>query len=178
MILNTLLVLIVFLGIVIGLVLNKLVREEMKLGRKYFLWLEKALFVAIIVSLIVLSGGFSFFSLIFLIVGFFVAFLLKETYFYLGLGLVLAFISDNKDYLAVIASFIFVIGLVFGALKDFKKENVKRIFLFSVIGFFIVFVLFWFKGFVLENLNYFGYFAVGGLLKLLVINRKLFKLKK
>lgn len=150
---NILIVAIAFLGIVVGYILSKFTKEEIKLGRKYFIWLEKTILFILAVALIyniwgdywVLIGGVVF--------GFIVAFLIN-LYFFLGLALFSSF-SISNDFVLLIAALVFMFGLPFGSLM--KKLNILE----EILLFALPFILVFFSN---VNTNLFSAISAGGLI--------------
>ena len=107
-----------FLGLVFGVLLGFLTKEEYKPGKKYFEIIRRVVLFLMVVSLLYYSR--SFFSAVFFGLGFIVALYFRKSYFYLGLGLVAL-----ANFWMM--SLIFVFGLVYGTLsskkywKDYRK---------------------------------------------------------
>ncbi len=78
-----LIIIIAFFGLIIGFFISKFVKEELEQGRKYFLWLKKIL---ILVFIIVLLYG-SYERYIAIILGLIAGYFFNREYFYIGAGL-------------------------------------------------------------------------------------------
>jgi hypothetical protein len=149
---------IAFLGIIIGLILASRTKEELKIGKKYFILLGRLVFFTLIVFLLY-KVSFNFLIILFFILGIFFSFKLNKVYFYLGLTLLLSsFISES--FLIAITSLIFIFGLVYGTLiYSRKKINIS----FDLIYFLIPLILLFVKGFVVNNIEIFLSFVAGTL---------------
>ena len=141
-----------FLGLVFGVLLGFLTKEEYLSGKKYFNILRRVVLFLMVVSLLYYSRDLI--SAIFFGLGFLVALYFRKSYFYLGLGLV-ALSSFWMMFL------IFVFGLVYGTLsfKKYWKDYKKVIFpLCLQLVWFLIPLVFLFLEF-----EYLGGFAAGAL---------------
>jgi hypothetical protein len=145
-----------FLGLIVGLLIGKYTKSEIKSGKTYFLVAYKlAIFVLFLASLY-----FAWYSPIPLLVIAFIAgilfsFGLKNLYFYLGMLFVLAFWARDL-YSNVVAVLIFMTGLLRGGLivETFsKKRNIRKRVILSLVFFAIPFVMVFFKDFILTTHN-------------------------
>jgi|SRR3989338_10408232 len=125
--------LIAFLGLIAGFFLNKVVKEELEPGKKYFAYLSIALLVCIIISSIAPIWDI----FIGILIGIILSYLITKVYFYFGIS-ALASILSNKSII-LLSGLIFVFGLSYAAL-DYKGVN-KKFLLKSLIFFFIPFLL-------------------------------------
>lgn len=117
-----------FLGLLAGVALSFLAKEELKPGKKYFMLLEKALLLSISILTIFYIKNF----FLFLILGIIAGFVFRRAYFYFGLALPLA----SGSFLVLLSSLVFVFGLPHGTLLAVKlKENIKKEIIFSGILF-------------------------------------------
>ncbi|MBU2634500.1 MAG: hypothetical protein KJ674_04615 [Nanoarchaeota archaeon] len=106
-------IIIAFLGIFFGLLLKQATKEEIKDGRKYIVLFKDL----ILLSIIIIAIGQNFGYLLFLgaFIGFFLRYVIKNAYFYIGLIL-----SLNYSLLLVCLAFVF--GINHGALYKLKYE--------------------------------------------------------
>jgi len=149
-----------FLGLVAGIIIAHFTQEELKPGRKYFIFIEKL--VLLIMALLIISfikGSFLFFVL-----GIVAGFLFRRIYFYFGIALPLV----NGTLLLCLSSLIFIFGLAYGSLKylDLKKKFTKDI-VFSGIIFFCALIVFSVFGF-----DYFLMFVSGAFISISVFGFK------
>ncbi|MBS3163649.1 hypothetical protein J4427_03080 [Candidatus Woesearchaeota archaeon] len=111
-----------FIGILIGILIAKYTKEELKQGKKYFLWIERA---SLILILLVIAFNFklSWLVLIGLMAGYFIPVQ------YLAFGLILTSFEN-----IIIACLIFIYGLPYGSLinKDKTKRVLKELILFII----------------------------------------------
>jgi len=157
--LEFLIIIIAFSGLIIGFFINKFVKEELKPGEKYFLWLKKALILIFIIVL--LYGSYS--RYIAILLGLIVGYFLRKDYFYIGAGLAGGFFYLRD----LIAGLVFLYGLVYAALNP-KEAKIKKIF-DNLMYFIIPFLL------LLISFNYFTTmdamaFAAGALIWRLELN--------
>lgn len=120
-----LIIIIAFLGLIIGSWLAFLTPEEFNSGKKYFILLKKViLFILVIIFLLPTFN--LLYTIIFFIVGVLTAKFFRKIYFYLGLALALSFFI-SIEFSLLTASLIFIHGLSHGTLqankylKDWKK---------------------------------------------------------
>ena len=103
---------IAFLGAFAGRIISKFTKEELKAGRKYFLFGEQ-------VILLMLAGYFLYLSqinasvFIYFIIGFLLSLFFKEVYFYFALAFIICITQNN---LILVSSLIFIYGLFHGSL--------------------------------------------------------------
>lgn len=113
---NILIAVAAFFSMIIGRYLRRLAKDEMKIGEKYFLLLDRILLLLISLMLILFSSG-NWLILLTFFLGLFIGQMFKQKWFYLGLGLASsAFISVEATIL--MASLIFLYGLIKGTLHD------------------------------------------------------------
>ena len=121
-----------FLGLISGFFLNKITKEELEPGKKYFTLLSIAILLSIIILNIVPIVGI----LIGIVIGLILSYLIKNIYFYLGISALVSILSNEN--VALLAGLIFVFGLSYTAL-NYKEVNRK--FLLKSLVFFIPFTL-------------------------------------
>ena len=159
--LEFLIIVIAFLGLVFGILLSKHVKDEIIDGKKYLHWFEVLILIILSISLFYYS--FNLIGFISFFIGIIISFLLKRVYFYLGLALFLSFLI-NVNYLALIASLVLIYGLFYGSLNGVKVKNKVNFLIFELILFLVPFLLFFVKDFVVDNIFYFLGFTAGALL--------------
>jgi len=120
--------LIAFSGLIFGILLSKISPEEMKSGKKYFNYLKKIALAVLVISLIFLTAPFSWYVLLGLIIGYISALLLKRVYFFLGLALLLSFLTFNPNFTLLVSSLIFIFGLPLGSLINMELKKRKDIY--------------------------------------------------
>jgi len=145
-----------FLGLIIGIVLAKIFKNELRDIKNFLKILGFILIIIIILKLIFLAD----INLMFLIgsvIGILMNYFLKNNYLYFGFILVLtSFLDDtNKIYFGIL---IFIYGLVYSALNNMTKKKI----IIMLISFALPFI------FLLTNLdltynNFIVGFIVGGL---------------
>ena len=145
-----------FLGLIIGIVLAKIFKNELRDIKNFLKILGFILIIIIILKLIFLVD----INLMFLIgsvIGILMNYFLKNNYLYFGFILVLtSFLDDtNKIYFGIL---IFIYGLVYSALNNMTKKKI----IIMLISFALPFI------FLLTNLdltynNFIVGFIVGGL---------------
>lgn len=152
--LDILIVLVVFSGLIFGYWLKKIVKQEIKEGKKLIEICGK-----IILFLLVIIFLYGIWENYLIILGFILGFfILGNVYFYLGLGLFLS------GFNFLVALLIFIYGLFFGSLNLKKVDNACLYFFW----FFLPFVLFFWKH--VENYDYLILSFVAG-----ALFRKIFK---
>lgn len=165
--------LITFVALLLGLFIGKYTKGEFNSGKKYFLVVHKILlFCLFIISLYIAWYANLLHFFIAFIAGIIFSFGIKNTYFYLGLLFVLSF-WGNDTYFFVVATLIFMYGLLSGGLimqKFSKVRNIRNKVVFSLIAFFIPFTLIYFKSFAMD-LNYIIYAFISGALFLKFIKK-------
>ncbi len=160
-----------FLGLIIGIFLGKVTKEEIKPGRKYFNYLQLLILITIIISLLFLVK-FSLIFLLLLVIGFLFEIFVKyeKLYFYFGLYALFSYLT-SKDYLVLASSLIFIYGLTYGTLVYENKKLINKTILISLVLFFITFLLL-FNPVLIKNNVILG-FLLGNFIG--VLKRKLFK---
>jgi len=154
---------IAFSGLVAGWILSRVVKEEVKYGKKYFYIICRVLLL--ILALIFLFKGFPHYSsmIIPFIVGVILSLFFRKIYFYLGLGLL--FPSEFVIYL------LFFFGLLYGSFKKLVLRNI----IVNLVFFLIPLILLFFKEYLLMY-DYILYSFISG--ALFALNSKVFKEKR
>jgi hypothetical protein len=152
--------LIVFSGLLFGILLAYISPEELDGGKKYFE----------IFSLLVLFGIFLVlihyfkFSVIGLVLGVISGYFLKRVYFYFGLGLVL---SHVLGFNLLFSSLVFIFGLPYGSLLVIKSKKLWKEIVIDFVLFLIPFLLLIVK---FDYTKILSSFLAGAFLVLLVKN--------
>ncbi len=154
---------IAFLGCLLGYLIAKFTKEELKDGEIYFKILEFV--ILLILPLVLLSYSFNW---VLLLVGLLFGVFFRFEYFYFGFsGL---FRLESINFLG--SALIFLYGFPYGSLVYYHKK--WRLLIYSFVLFFLP-LLFYFTDFNMSS------FAAGGLLSLFVLKspelvRKFYKL--
>ena len=133
--------LISFLGIIIGIYLRKIAREEIKYGLYgpgYFLWMRRIIFF-----LILLLPLFFVDNLVYVLIGIIVGVVLGlflGDYLLLGISIVTSFLL-NINLFFLISSLVFIYGFPFGSsIKINKAKNVGISLIFYSTPFLLLFI--------------------------------------
>ncbi len=171
---NTLIILIAFLGFIAGIILAFKTKEEFKSGKKYFL-ISEFIILLILALIFLFKSSLSYSSLILFVAGVLTTILVKRIYFYFGLALFLSFLF-SKDFNLLIASLIFIYGLSEGTLKtnalSYNKNKLKNLIILNLILFLLPFSLFLINN-IINYMNIFSAF-VSAVFFTLLFNRKIF----
>ena len=139
--------LIVYLGLLIGIVLAFMAREELKDGKRYFILLHNIILGFILFFILeffrVNTYLALFLPLILIVMLFEFNELYKKSYIvYLLLGIVFYISSKNVNLLLIVSSLILFYGFFIGSLQiNFKKKNYFIILLRNLL-FFVCLALF------------------------------------
>lgn len=127
-----------FLGLLAGIIISFFTKEELKQGKRYFIFLEKVVLLSISLAIIFYLRDFS----LFFIVGVLAGFIFRRAYFYFGMALPLAF----ESFLTLLSSLVFIFGLPHGTLiaDKPKKKNIVKELVFSGIFFFVAILVAYF----------------------------------
>lgn len=104
-----------FLGLIFGIVLGFLTKEELKPGKKYFHLLLNLALLALIFVLMTKTLSNLFISAIFFLLGILIGYFLRKNYLYFGIAIVASILID-ADLMALLAGLIFLYGLANGTL--------------------------------------------------------------
>lgn len=129
-----------FLGILVGVILKKIAKEEVKFGKfgsRYFVWMERIILLFIILATLRFVDVL-WLVVLFAIIGFVLGIFISE-YLFLGLALVFGFFLGG-EVLLLIAALVFLYGLPFGSVL--RKLKWKHSFL--AVLFFAPFLLLFF----------------------------------
>ncbi len=118
---NFIVALIAFFGLIVGWFIAKYTKEEIKDGKKYFKWLHK-LFVLVLIAVLVYFN----FNLYILALGTVVGYFIRQSYFYLGMV--------SFDF---VSYFVFLFGLSYSALKKYNRRFLIVSLVLFLIGFLI-----------------------------------------
>ena len=113
-----------FLGIIAGIIVGKMAKEEFNENRKYVLLFSRVVLSALIIYLAYVSG-----SLLAFIIGVVGGFFLTATYLYLGLAVASTLASP---FSFVVSSLVFLYGINYGTLS-FADFNFKILFLHLIV---------------------------------------------
>ena len=137
-----------FLGLIFGIFVVNIAKEELDSGKKYFDFIELILLCILIIA--VLLFNFGYFIFIGLITGFLLYFILKNIYFYFGL-LLSVNVFLNKDLLLFYVFAIFLFGLFYSRnFVNLKKNEFNKDIFLTFILFLIPFTFIFAKGFILN----------------------------
>ncbi|MEK6826035.1 MAG: hypothetical protein AABX90_00225 [Nanoarchaeota archaeon] len=132
---------IAFLGMILGIVLNKLATEEIKFGKfgaRYFVWMKRIVLFFILISILYLADNFL------IVIGFailgFIAGVFFSEYLFLGISMVIGFLFSG-EILIWLSSLVFLYGLPYGSMM----RRVKRGHIYLLGLFFIPLVLLFFN---------------------------------
>ena len=134
-----------FIGLFMGVLISFMSKEELKDGRKYFLFSKKVIFVLIIFFLIYFLNVKLIYNLLIAVILLLVLFKfkIKEYITYNLLGIIFYLSSLNESLFKINASLIFIYGLFVGGLfteknPRFNLKFIKELFLnyvwFLVLG--------------------------------------------
>src|SRR3989344_8836269 len=99
-----------FVGLFAGLLLAIYTKEELKSGEKYFTLLTKVILATIIFVLLYYTK----FNLLFLFIGAIIGYFVNKIYLYLGMSVIISYVSKEFNILTV--SLVFLFGLPYGTL--------------------------------------------------------------
>lgn len=126
--------LVVYLSLVVGFILAIIAKEELKAGKKYFLFLQKIILLLIFIFLLIYID--LNYVLVLLILAFIAVHLLKTKkesdklpYLYIILAVIFYLSSKNRNLFVIESSLMFLYGLPTGTLLTgkSKKETVINI---------------------------------------------------
>ncbi|MBT3690649.1 hypothetical protein HOG16_00195 [Candidatus Woesearchaeota archaeon] len=165
--------LITFLGLIIGLFIGKYTKGEIKSGKKYFSFSYRiVLFFLFLISLYFAWYANIFHFLLAFVAGMIFSIGIKNIYFYLGLLFVLSF-WGNETFFFIVATLIFIFGIIHGGLiieKFSRVKNIRNKIINSLILFAIPFILIYFKDFAL-NTSYILFAFISGAIFLKFIKK-------
>ncbi len=136
-----------YLGLLVGYVLSLIAKEELKSGKKYFIFLQKALLSLIFIFLLVM--GFSYIAVLLLlacIVNYVMKNYLKKKfddiiYTYIILSIIFYLSSKTLNLFTIEASLIFLYGLPTGTLLSTNSKKESTIDILKNIIFVVVAIL-------------------------------------
>src|SRR3989344_139591 len=111
-----------FLGLIIGIILSKKFKDELKDIKNFLKILGFILIISIILKLIFIIN-FNFIFLIGILAGIIVNYFLKNNYLYFGFTLTLTSFLDNanKVFFSIL---IFIYGLIYSALNEINRKKI------------------------------------------------------
>lgn len=139
--------LVVYLGLLIGIILSFMAKEELKQGKRYFILLHNIILGFILFFILEFFKVNVFLSLflplILIVVLFYFNEIYKKSYVvYVLFGIVFYFSSKNINLLLIISSLILFYGFLISSLQiNFKKKNYFKILLKNLL-FFVCLALF------------------------------------
>jgi len=119
---NIIVALVSFLGLIIGWLIKKYTKEEIKVGEKYFKWLVKTIVLVLVVVLIYFDFNYYLLAL-----GILMGFFIRNSYLYFGFVVGDFFIS----------SLVFIFGLGYSTLRRYDKIFLIISFALFLLGFLI-----------------------------------------
>ena len=124
--------LISFLGLLVGILLAFSAKEELKPGKKYFMWMQKIILLLILIFLL------NFFNMalylkviIYTLFIFLMAINIKSQIIYLVLGIIFFISSKNPELFIINSVLIFLYGFPSGSLFAKKIIKKKKSFIFK-----------------------------------------------
>ena len=162
---ETIVPIVAFFGIFVGILIAKFTREEIRNNRVYLNILNKVIIAILIFAVLIYSKNF---SLLFIgvLIGYLSAYILSE-FLYLGLQLGISLFLQKE--ISLISSFlVFMYSLVYGSLIRISTLSFSKL-LILFIMFFLPFSLFLFNSVLMADLII-GFIA-GGLTKYLLGNK-------
>ncbi|RJQ16997.1 hypothetical protein C4573_02960 [Candidatus Woesearchaeota archaeon] len=143
-----------FLGLLVGLILAKVAEEELNDGKKYFFWLQRIIFTAAVLVVIIFLKLYEFWGVLValgVILVLFIYFRKKNAdVFYYAICALLFYLSAFKTPLLEITTvLVFFLGYPTAALIYQKSKNKNLIYLAKKTAikfsfFLVLIVLFWF----------------------------------
>lgn len=152
-----LVIIITFLGLIVGKIISYYTKDEYDSGLKYFKLLEKVLIGLLVVVL--LFSKLSLILFLYILIGIIIGVFIREIYLFLSIALLSVLFLSNEIILLV-ASLIFFFGIVYASVRKIEIKNI----ILNGIVFFIPFVLLLTKSFINTNLTIFLGVSIGGLL--------------
>jgi hypothetical protein len=134
---------VVYLGLLVGFILAMMAKEEMKDGRRYFVFLQKLILLLVFVFLLVFIR--LNYILVLLILVFIVVYLLKRknelVYIYMILGVIFYLSSKTLNLFVIESSLIFLYGIPTGSLLTKRDKKESLIGILKNVGFVVVAVV-------------------------------------
>ena len=140
--------LICYIGLFVGFFLAIIAKEELKAGKKYFLFLQKIILLLIFVFLLVFIK--LNYILVLLILGLIVVYVAKNYfkdkiddvfYFYIILSIIFYLSSKELNLFIIESSLIFLYGLPTGSLLMRKSKKETLINILKNVGFVIIAII-------------------------------------
>ena len=137
MINDIILMVIGFLGIVVGVIIGQHTYEELKPGEKYFILFKNMVLIFLAMVLLFSIKRLEIDYIFLLLLGFLIAHFLKYTYFFIGLSAVVSIMIGNQ---LLILPLIYIYGMPFGTIRYYHIKNRRRLIKILLINF-IIFML-------------------------------------
>jgi|SRR3989344_2233904 len=137
MVIKLALMIIAFLGILIGAFIGRHTYEELKKGEKYFILFKNLVLGILAVALLFSIKRLALDFVVVFIVGFLIAYFLRYTYFFLGLSAVVSIMISQE---LLIMPLIYLYGLPFGTIRYYHIKGRIRLARIILINF-ILFML-------------------------------------
>ncbi len=136
-----------FLGLILGIILAYIAKEELKQGKKYFIFLQKVILTLIFFFIFYYLKLNIFFIIILSLIFFILIYLynekIKTYYIYPFLAILFYFSSKNVELFKIQAFLIFLYGFPTGSLlTKVKKRNYLEIFIKHISFIIISLILF------------------------------------
>ncbi len=139
--------LVVYLGLLFGMVVSYLAKEELKDGKRYFVLLHNLILAFILFFILEFFRLNAYLALFLPLILVIALFYFKELYkkshiVYFLLGIVFYISSKNMNLLLIISSLILFYGFLIGSLQiNFKEKNYLKILVHNLL-FFVCLILF------------------------------------
>lgn len=135
-----------YLGLFAGFILASMAKEELKAGKKYFIFLQKIILLLIFIFLLIYID--LNYIMVLLILFFIAIYTLKRKkefnelpYIYIVLSIIFYLSSKNLDLFVIESSLIFLYGLPTGSLMTKKSKKEAVINILKNAGFVVVVVV-------------------------------------
>jgi len=136
---------IAFLGLIGGIIASYSNKQELKPGKKYFVWAQNILFMAIIIATVVYFDLNPILAFVIIALAFLFCFLRNLQKFsfaiYILFGILLFLSSQIKQLFFLDCALIFLYGIPTGTMLQMKKKNIV-IDVIKHAGFFVCILLF------------------------------------
>ena len=137
----------VYLGLIAGIIVSYMSKEELKPGKRYFIIMHNIVLAFILFFILELFNLNIYLIIILILILLISLFSFKEVYkksyiVYFLLGTIFYLSHKNINYFLIISALIFLYGMPTSALQlDFKKKNYYKVIIKNLL-FFICLLLF------------------------------------